>query len=68
MREVAPEAVITWGGLARPGDEGVDGLTERLGAYLAFGTEWLIVGPVDSSNPGNAALLGEVRARLRQQQ
>jgi alkanesulfonate monooxygenase SsuD/methylene tetrahydromethanopterin reductase-like flavin-dependent oxidoreductase (luciferase family) len=68
VREVAPEATITWGGLARPSEEGVDGLTARLRAYLACGTAWLIVGPIDSSNPGNAALLGEVRARLRQQQ
>ncbi len=68
VREVAPDAVITWGGLARPTEEGVDGLTARLRAYMACGTEWLIVGPIDSSNPGNATLLGEVRERLREQQ
>jgi alkanesulfonate monooxygenase SsuD/methylene tetrahydromethanopterin reductase-like flavin-dependent oxidoreductase (luciferase family) len=68
VREVAPEATITWGGLARPREEGVDGLTARLRAYLACGTEWLIVGPVDSRNPGNAAMLGEVRARLRKEE
>ncbi len=28
VREVAPDATITWGGLARPGEEGVDGLTD----------------------------------------
>ena len=28
----------------------------------------LIVGPVDSRNPGNAAILGEVRARLRKEE
>ncbi len=68
VREVAPDTTITWGGLARPSDEGVVGLTARLRAYLPCGTEWLIVGPIDSSNPGNAALLGEVRARLREQE
>jgi alkanesulfonate monooxygenase SsuD/methylene tetrahydromethanopterin reductase-like flavin-dependent oxidoreductase (luciferase family) len=68
VREVAPRATITWGGLARPREEGVDGLSARLRAYLACGTEWLIVGPIDSSDPGNAAVLGEVRARLREQE
>ena len=28
------------------------------------GAEWVIAGPIDSSDPHNAALLGEVRARL----
>jgi alkanesulfonate monooxygenase SsuD/methylene tetrahydromethanopterin reductase-like flavin-dependent oxidoreductase (luciferase family) len=68
VREVAPGTTLTWGGLARPREEGVDGLTDRLRAYLARGAEWLIIGPVDSSNPANAEILGEVRACLRQQQ
>jgi alkanesulfonate monooxygenase SsuD/methylene tetrahydromethanopterin reductase-like flavin-dependent oxidoreductase (luciferase family) len=68
VREVASDAAITWGGLVRPSVEGVDGLTARLRPYLACGVEWLILGPVDSSNAANAALLGDVRARLRQQQ
>jgi len=68
VREVAPRATITWGGLARPLEEGAEGLSTRLRAYLACGTEWLIVGPVDSRNPANAPVLGEVKARLRRQQ
>jgi alkanesulfonate monooxygenase SsuD/methylene tetrahydromethanopterin reductase-like flavin-dependent oxidoreductase (luciferase family) len=65
VRDLAPAATITWGGLARPHDEGVGGLTGRLGAYAQAGAEWLIVAPVDAWNPANAALLGEVRTELR---
>jgi alkanesulfonate monooxygenase SsuD/methylene tetrahydromethanopterin reductase-like flavin-dependent oxidoreductase (luciferase family) len=68
VRELAPAAAITWGGLVRPSEEGVDRLTARLRPYLACGVEWLILGPVDSSNAANAALLGSVRTRLRQEQ
>jgi len=68
VRDVAPRATITWGGLVRPSVEGVDGLTARLRPYLACGADWLILGPVDSSNAANAPLLGDVRKRLRQQQ
>jgi alkanesulfonate monooxygenase SsuD/methylene tetrahydromethanopterin reductase-like flavin-dependent oxidoreductase (luciferase family) len=66
VREVAPTATLTWGGLARPQDEGVDSLADRLAPYVEHGAEWLIVGPIDSSNPDNARVLGGVRARLRQ--
>jgi alkanesulfonate monooxygenase SsuD/methylene tetrahydromethanopterin reductase-like flavin-dependent oxidoreductase (luciferase family) len=65
VREIAPRAAITWGGLARPGDEGAAGLTDRLRPYLDVGTEMLVIGPVDSSNPANAEILADVRARLR---
>jgi hypothetical protein len=58
--------VLTWGGLARPRDEGVDALVGRLVPYVGLGAEWLIIGPADSSNPENAPLLGEVRRALRQ--
>ncbi len=64
VREVAPDATLTWGGLAKPGEEGADGLAGRLRPYVDLGAEWIIIGPVDSSNVANAALLGEVRARL----
>jgi hypothetical protein len=64
VREVAPDATLTWGGLAKPGEEGVDGLAERLRPYVDLGTEWIIIGPVDSSNVANAAIVGEVRAWL----
>jgi alkanesulfonate monooxygenase SsuD/methylene tetrahydromethanopterin reductase-like flavin-dependent oxidoreductase (luciferase family) len=66
VREVAPEATLTWGGLAKPGEEGVDGLVRRLRPYVDLGSEWIIVGPVDASNVANAGILGEVRARLRE--
>jgi alkanesulfonate monooxygenase SsuD/methylene tetrahydromethanopterin reductase-like flavin-dependent oxidoreductase (luciferase family) len=66
VREVAPNATLTWGGLARPQEEGVDGLATRLAPYVEHGAEWLIIGPIDSSNLDNAGVLGELRARLRQ--
>src|SRR5262249_44955228 len=66
VRDISPAATITWGGLARPKDEGVDGLADRLRPYVEIGAEWLIIGPVDSSNPDNAARLGDLRAALRQ--
>jgi alkanesulfonate monooxygenase SsuD/methylene tetrahydromethanopterin reductase-like flavin-dependent oxidoreductase (luciferase family) len=66
VRDVAPDATLTWGGLARPREEGVDGLATRLAPYAQHGAEWLIVGPIDSANPDNAAVLGAVRERLRQ--
>jgi alkanesulfonate monooxygenase SsuD/methylene tetrahydromethanopterin reductase-like flavin-dependent oxidoreductase (luciferase family) len=85
VREVAPEATLTWGGLVLTGaDEaaaqakaerrslrddvlvgGPARLAEQLGDYVDRGAEWVIVGPVDSSDPANAAALGEVRALLR---
>jgi alkanesulfonate monooxygenase SsuD/methylene tetrahydromethanopterin reductase-like flavin-dependent oxidoreductase (luciferase family) len=64
VREIAPTATITWGGLARPAEEGAAALAERLRPFADLGTTWLIVGPVDSSNPDNAAILGDVRTRF----
>ncbi len=64
VREVAPDAAITWGGLARPAEEGIDALAARLRPYLELGTSWIIIGPVDSSNPDNAKLLADLRIRL----
>jgi alkanesulfonate monooxygenase SsuD/methylene tetrahydromethanopterin reductase-like flavin-dependent oxidoreductase (luciferase family) len=64
VRDIAPHATITWGGLARPKDEGAVGLAERLRAYVERGAEWLIIGPIDSSNPDNVPILAELRERL----
>lgn len=38
---------------------GPEQVAEALRGYAAAGAEWAIVGPVDSSDPDNAALLGE---------
>ena len=34
---------------------------EQIAAYAAAGAAWVILGPVDSSDPSNATLLGEAR-------
>ena len=85
VREVAPDATLTWGGLVLTGaDEaaaqakaerrsladdvlvgGPARLAEQLGEYIDRGAEWVIAGPIDSSDPDNAASLGEVRALLQ---
>jgi alkanesulfonate monooxygenase SsuD/methylene tetrahydromethanopterin reductase-like flavin-dependent oxidoreductase (luciferase family) len=84
VREIAPAATITWGGLVLTGDDdeaaskkaasrslapdvlvgGPARLADGFAEYVARGAEWVIAGPIDSSDPHNAALLGEVRARL----
>jgi alkanesulfonate monooxygenase SsuD/methylene tetrahydromethanopterin reductase-like flavin-dependent oxidoreductase (luciferase family) len=84
VRELAPDATVTWGGLTITsvddaaalakaesrtlGDDVLVGgpahLAEQLRPFVDLGAEWLILGPVDSSDPGNAAPLGEVRALL----
>jgi hypothetical protein len=66
VRGVAPKAVLTWGGLARPVEEGADVLAKRLRPYVDAGATWIIVGAIDSTNPANAAIVGEVRARLNE--
>ncbi|HZJ27312.1 MAG TPA: LLM class flavin-dependent oxidoreductase [Acidimicrobiia bacterium] len=43
---------------------GVDRLVAGLGAYVDAGADWVIVGPLDSSDPENATRLGEVVSRL----
>jgi hypothetical protein len=35
-------------------------VAEQLSAYAAAGAGWLVAGPVDSSNPENAAVLGQL--------
>jgi alkanesulfonate monooxygenase SsuD/methylene tetrahydromethanopterin reductase-like flavin-dependent oxidoreductase (luciferase family) len=85
LRDLAPDATITWGGLTitgpddaaalakaerrSPGPDVLVGgpahLAEQLSAFVDAGAEWVILGPVDSTNPDNAAHLGEVRVLLQ---
>lgn len=85
VREVAPDATLTWGGLVLTGDTDDAArakaesrtladdvlvgsparLAERLGEFVERGADWVILGPIDSTNPQNASLLGEARALLR---
>jgi hypothetical protein len=65
--EVAPDATITWGGLARPTEEGAGALADRLRPYGNLGASWVIVGAVDSSNVANVEVLADVRARLAEE-
>lgn len=45
---------------------GPDSVAGALGGYVDAGAEWLMIGPIDSSDPDNARLLGEeVLPRLR---
>jgi alkanesulfonate monooxygenase SsuD/methylene tetrahydromethanopterin reductase-like flavin-dependent oxidoreductase (luciferase family) len=46
---------IVWGDPAR--------VAEQIAAFVAAGAGWVVLGPIDSSNPENAALLGDA-ARL----
>jgi alkanesulfonate monooxygenase SsuD/methylene tetrahydromethanopterin reductase-like flavin-dependent oxidoreductase (luciferase family) len=39
---------------------GPEGVADALRAYGAAGAEWVMIGPVDSSEPDNAAILGEL--------
>jgi alkanesulfonate monooxygenase SsuD/methylene tetrahydromethanopterin reductase-like flavin-dependent oxidoreductase (luciferase family) len=86
VREVAPDAALTWGGLVLVGrdDEhaatkasgrkigadvivgGPERVAEQLRAFGREGAEWIVAAPVDSSDPENAELLGEVVAPLLQ--
>jgi alkanesulfonate monooxygenase SsuD/methylene tetrahydromethanopterin reductase-like flavin-dependent oxidoreductase (luciferase family) len=68
VHEVAPAAQLTWGGLVsfRSGvdrDDVISGspelVADRFRAYADAGAEWVIAGPLDPSNPENAAILGE---------
>ncbi len=64
IREVHPSATITWGGLARPSEEGATALADRLRIYVDRGAAMTIVGPIDSSNSANVEILADVRKRL----
>lgn len=48
-RNLSPEVIV--GGPERVADQ--------LRPYIDAGAEWLVLGPVDSSNPDNASILGE---------
>lgn len=39
-------------------------IASALRRYVDLGVEWLVLGPVDSRDPANAALVAEVRAQL----
>jgi len=43
---------------------GPERVAARLRAYAAVGAEWVILGPLDASDPENAAILGETVAPL----
>ncbi len=84
VREIAPEATITWGGLVLMGADdaaanakaatrslapgvivgGPNRIADEFGAYVERGAQWVIAGPIDSSDPENATILAEVRAQL----
>jgi alkanesulfonate monooxygenase SsuD/methylene tetrahydromethanopterin reductase-like flavin-dependent oxidoreductase (luciferase family) len=84
VREIAPSATLTWGGLVLLGgdddharekarsrtvgpDVAVGGprvVASRLREYEEQGAEWVIVAPLDASDPDNARLLGEEIAPL----
>jgi len=40
-------------------------VADQIAAYAGAGADWVILGPIDSSDPANAALLGEAAAVLR---
>jgi alkanesulfonate monooxygenase SsuD/methylene tetrahydromethanopterin reductase-like flavin-dependent oxidoreductase (luciferase family) len=40
-------------------------VAEQIAAYAAAGADWVILGPIDSSDPANAALLGDTVRLLR---
>jgi alkanesulfonate monooxygenase SsuD/methylene tetrahydromethanopterin reductase-like flavin-dependent oxidoreductase (luciferase family) len=66
VREVAPDAAITWGGVVTFRDQRPEDIAERLRPYAEAGADWVIVGPYDAANPDNATVLGnEVMPRLR---
>ena len=65
VREVAPHAAVTWGGLARPVEEGAAALADRLRPYVDAGAAWIILGSVNASDPANLPILGSARAALR---
>jgi alkanesulfonate monooxygenase SsuD/methylene tetrahydromethanopterin reductase-like flavin-dependent oxidoreductase (luciferase family) len=52
MERLGPRPDLIWGGPER--------VAEQLSAYAAAGAAWLVVGPIDSSDPDNAAILGRL--------
>ena len=43
---------------------GPERVADALRGYVDAGADWLVIGPVDSSNPENAAILGELVSPL----
>jgi len=41
-------------------------VADQIAAYGAAGAAWVILGPIDSSDPSNAAVLGEARSLVRE--
>ena len=52
------------GGQKRGRPPGAGPLADRLRPYVEAGAEWIIVGPINSSDPENAPVLAEVRTLL----
>ncbi|MCA1842561.1 MAG: LLM class flavin-dependent oxidoreductase, partial [Actinobacteria bacterium] len=40
-------------------------VAEQIAAYAAVGADWVILGPIDSADPSNAALLGDAARLIR---
>ena len=47
---------LVWGGPSE--------VAEQIAAYAAAGADWVILGPIDSSDPSNAAVLGRALSLL----
>jgi len=39
-------------------------VADQMAAYADAGADWIILGPIDSANPDNAAILGDARRLL----
>jgi alkanesulfonate monooxygenase SsuD/methylene tetrahydromethanopterin reductase-like flavin-dependent oxidoreductase (luciferase family) len=69
LRELAPAATITWGGLVSFDGAGADRddviagtperVAERLRPYVDAGADWLVLGALRASDPDNATIIGE---------
>jgi alkanesulfonate monooxygenase SsuD/methylene tetrahydromethanopterin reductase-like flavin-dependent oxidoreductase (luciferase family) len=71
LRELAPAATVTWGGLVSFDGTGTgadrddviagtpERVAERLRPYLDAGADWLVLGALRASDPDNATIIGE---------
>jgi len=64
VRAAAPAAALTWGGVARPREDGVAALADRLARYAEVGCAWAVLAAADPLDPANAEIVGEARRRL----
>jgi alkanesulfonate monooxygenase SsuD/methylene tetrahydromethanopterin reductase-like flavin-dependent oxidoreductase (luciferase family) len=64
LREAAPGAAVTWGGVARPREEGAAALADRLARYAELGCTWAVVACADPLDPVNAEVIADARRRL----